>query len=246
MCTLPRIPCCSRRRIRAVLAWVFSSTSPYTTRIPACSSLRAQSMFRSSSNRALSSTNTKTSLPRWAARSRASTIPERPPARYSVSLIAATSRSSPPRFGGGPLPFDPPERAVRPAFRLLLDHLHQTRGRVPVELQAGAPSHAERVGRLDASPRIERAQVLANDVLHWDEPAALRERHEARRRVRHLQVGEVDRSGTGVADHDGEREAQVGDEGEGMAGRAGQGLGRDDRKDLLREVAPQRFPLRLR
>src|SRR5881396_1810014 len=62
------MPSCSRRTMSAVLAWVLSSTRPYTTRMPACSSFLAHSMFRSSSNRAFSSTKTNTSLPRTAAR----------------------------------------------------------------------------------------------------------------------------------------------------------------------------------
>src|SRR2546422_2101055 len=58
--------------------------------MPAASRLCAQPMLSSSSNRALSSTNTETSLPCAAARRRASAMRDGPPGRYSVSLIAAT------------------------------------------------------------------------------------------------------------------------------------------------------------
>jgi hypothetical protein len=116
---------------------------------------------------------------------------------------------------------------------------------VLVELQVRAPGHAERVRLVGEPPRIEQAEILSDDVLERDEPNAVPQRHEARQRVRHLQVSEVHRAGAGVAHHDRQREPQVGDQREGVTGRAGHRLRGDDRKDLLREVAPERLPLRL-
>ena len=61
--------------------WVLRPTRPYTTWAPACSSWRAQTMFASSSKRALISTRTTTCLPRSAARIRSRTIGESPDVR---------------------------------------------------------------------------------------------------------------------------------------------------------------------
>ena len=68
----------SRRTTSAVFECVLRPTSPYTTWAPARSSLRAQTMFASSSKRALISTRTTTCLPRSAARMSDWTIGESP------------------------------------------------------------------------------------------------------------------------------------------------------------------------
>jgi len=112
-----------------------------------------------------------------------------------------------------------------------------------VELEVGAARHTERIRLLDESARIDQAQVRADDVLHGDEPALVRELHKAWQRLRHLQVSKVHRSTRRVAHHDGERESQVGDEGEGVAGRPRHGLWRDEREDFLPEVAAQQLLL---
>ena len=133
----------------------------------------------------------------------------------------------------------PHGRAVGPAFRFFLDHLQQAHGAVLVELEVGAARHAERVRLFDESSRVDQAQVRADDVLHRDEAAPVRERQKAGERLRHLQVGKVHWSARRVAHHDGEGEAQVGNEWEGVPRRAGHGLRRDQGKHFLREGAAQ-------
>ena len=123
--------------------------------------------------------------------------------------------------------------------------MQQACGVVLVELQIRAAGHAERTRFVDDASRIQQIEISANDILERDEPAAVRECDETRQRVGHLQVGEVPRAGTRVAHHDREREPQVGNQREWMTGCEGHGLRRDDRKDLFREVASQRFALRL-
>src|SRR5215469_8031007 len=87
-------PSASSLTTSTILQCVLSPTNPYTTWQPACSSLRAQAMFASSSPLALISTTTTTCLPASAASIRASTISESPLVLYSVCLIASTRGSA--------------------------------------------------------------------------------------------------------------------------------------------------------
>ena len=81
---------------------------------------------------------------------------------------------------------------------------------VLVELEVRAARDAEGVCLLDHSPGIHHAEIGTDDVLDRDEPAAIRQVHEPEQGVRHLQVGEVHRSGARVSDEGGEREPQIG------------------------------------
>ena len=76
----------------ASFACVLSPNTPYTTCAPACSRRSAQLMFASSSKRAISSTTTVTSLPRRAASIALPSARSSTPVRYTVCLIATTSR----------------------------------------------------------------------------------------------------------------------------------------------------------
>ena len=166
-------------------------------------------------------------------------------ARSSLVKQQLPQQQLPHGFGHDPVYLDPDDGAVRSALGLLLDDLEQAHGVQLIELQVRAAGHAERVGSLDPMRRVDQAEVLADHVLHRYEPAAVGERQEPRQRVRHLQVGEVQRPGAEVAHHHGQRQAQVGDHRKGMAGRPRERLRRDDGEDLLCEVAAQALPLRL-
>ena len=189
-------------------------------------------------------------------------LPQRPEVEQSVRLVQVPraqgagrggvfeqelpQQQVPHRLGHRLLHLDAHDGPVGPALRLFLDHLQEARGVVLVELQVRPPRHAECVGGLDAPSWIQQTEIFADDLLQRDEAGAARHRHEARQGVRYLQIGEVRRPAVGVAHHRSEREPQVGDEGERVTGRACEGLRRDERKDLVGEVAAQRLLLRLR
>src|SRR2546421_714895 len=221
--------------------------------MPARSSFLAQSTLRSSSKRALSSTNTKTSLPAAAARTSASAMPERPPGRYSVSLIAATSGSlaastKKRSTASGNESYGWCTSTSRSATSSNTDFVaSSTRrpeyggcwcwgpGRCPDSRGAsgsgGAPPATE-------SPAARRCVLAGGSTLRS-------RRREPRQFVRQLHVREMHRPARGVAQQGGKRQPQVGHDREGVPRRSGDRLRRQQGKDLLREIVAQPCPLRL-
>ena len=160
------------------MAWIFRSRKPWTTCTPACSIARDHSMFRRSSNRALSSTRHTACLARSAASISAGSSAESSDVRYTVVLTPTTS---------GSLARGPHERLDRGDERVVGQVHQQVAGADLREQVAGAPRGRGKARAGHGNPRL----VLELGPVEIGDLAQVGHIHQPRRVV-HLCVGHAE------------------------------------------------------